>query len=199
MERIYVKKQEVEELVMLRRNMDHIERYLMVRRFVYGNVVDFGCGVGYGSKLLSENPDVVKVIGFDIQREVIEHAKQEFENDKVKFIHDELDFNIKVQEQPTDVLIAIEIIEHIEKADKFYDQVKFINPNIVILSFPNKPSRKYNPYHYHDYNEQDICNLMSDYIAIKRKDIKDVTLMMFIKAPVLMPRMNYHNILQIWV
>lgn len=46
----------VRELDMMR-HYDHIRRYQLVKRYCFGRVVDAACGVGYGSHLLSDNPE----------------------------------------------------------------------------------------------------------------------------------------------
>ena len=51
MERIVIDKaniDSIEEDIIIRRG---IERYMYVRQFVYGNVLDIACGEGYGSYL----------------------------------------------------------------------------------------------------------------------------------------------------
>jgi hypothetical protein len=64
-ERLYININETEKLerdISIRRS---IEKYLMIRQWCYGNVLDFACGCGYGSYLISKNPDVKKVYGID--------------------------------------------------------------------------------------------------------------------------------------
>jgi 2-polyprenyl-3-methyl-5-hydroxy-6-metoxy-1,4-benzoquinol methylase len=197
MERIYLKQDEINELIIHRRWIDHIERYLLIRRFVYGKVVDLGCGTGYGSKLISENPDVSKVIAFDINKESLEYGKKEYDFKCKVELTNSID-HLADQNDGVDVMIALELIEHIKDPKEFYNYVELIDPNIAIISFPNKPSVKYNPYHHHDYTRQDVCNIMNGYIAVKHLDINDVTIIIFVKAPRKMPKEIYHNILDLW-
>jgi 2-polyprenyl-3-methyl-5-hydroxy-6-metoxy-1,4-benzoquinol methylase len=198
MERIYLKQEEIDKLINHRRWVDHIERYLLIRRFVYGNVVDLGCGTGYGTKLLSENPDVSKVTAFDINKESLEFGRNEYQyNNKVELTNS-LDHLKHLEKDGVDVMIALELIEHIKDPSEFYKYVEMLDPNIAIISFPNKPSVKYNPFHHHDYRRQDVCDIMNGYIAVKHLDINDVTIMIFIKAPRKMPKEIYHNILDLW-
>ena len=192
MERIYINEEQLQDIIEKRRFADHLERYLMIRRFLYGTVVDLGCGIGYGSRLMIDNPDVEKVIGYDICEDTIKYAKEHFSKDGVYLTNES-----KLMGN-SDVLVALELIEHIEDSSEFYDYVKVADPNMVIISFPNKPSTSYNPYHHHDYVKQDIVDIMKGYIAVKSIDVKDVTLMIFLKAPKNMPYLNYHNFLEIW-
>ena len=57
-QRIYLNRETVDSLedqILISR---HLERYALVRQFLYGKVLDIACGVGYGSYLLAKNPDV---------------------------------------------------------------------------------------------------------------------------------------------
>ena len=199
MERIYLTQEDVDLLITQRRYTDHLERYLMARRFVHGTVVDLGCGIGYGSKLLSENPEVKKVVGFDICKDTIQFAKSNFSDErKIEFTDSFNELKSRTNFKEIDVLIAFELIEHIEDSKKFYQYVQELKPKVAIISFPNKPSVAYNKFHFHDYVLQDVVNIMEGYIAIKKTDIKDVTIVVFISAPEKMPRNIYKNFLEIW-
>ncbi len=68
------------------RLQEHIRRYASIRRFLFGNVLDFACGCGYGSFLLSSNPDVTKVVGIDKDDESISWAKEHYQTEKCTYI-----------------------------------------------------------------------------------------------------------------
>lgn len=195
MERIYITNDVMTEMINVRRYNDHLERYLYIRRWMYGVVLDIGCGIGYGSNILSSNQLVRWVYGVDIDENAIEIAKHEFQNEKTTFLN--ADLNHTSYRHTIDVLVAIEFIEHLEKLDRFQDFVRKISPKTIIISFPNKPSKMFNKFHYHDFVQQDIIDLLKGYIVVKVLNIKDVTIIMFVKAPDGMPFENYRNILDV--
>lgn len=86
MERIIIDREgidNIEEDIIIRRG---IERYMYVRQFVYGNVLDIACGVGYGSYLMSKNPDVVKITAVDKSEKAIANARESFQKNNIEFI-----------------------------------------------------------------------------------------------------------------
>ena len=93
--------------------------------------LDFGCGCGYGSFIISKNPDVNLVHGIDISKEAIEWANNNFKNKNVIFYNDYENFDKKI-----DVLIAFEIIEHIKDVNTIPTFANKIKCNEIIISFP---------------------------------------------------------------
>lgn len=95
-------------------------------------ILDFGCGEGAFSQRLKDNGYLVHSSDID---------KNQFKAQVDKYIHLDLNkekiidnFDIKY-----DVIIAMEIIEHIENPWKFIRDIKsLLNPNgILVLSTPN--------------------------------------------------------------
>ena len=84
-ERIYFNKSTLKDIEFDILNRRHIERYALIRQYLYGDVLDVSCGSGYGSYLVSNNPDINSVLGLDISKEGIDWAKANFETEKVKF------------------------------------------------------------------------------------------------------------------
>ena len=110
MERIIIDKESIDSLeedIIIRRG---IERYMYVRQFVYGNVVDIACGVGYGSYLISKNPDVISVTGVDRSEKAIKNAKENFSKENIKFILGQPETLVGNY----DILVCLETIEHLE-------------------------------------------------------------------------------------
>tara|TARA_Y100000996_G_C22536531_1_gene648461 strand:+ start:1027 stop:1758 length:732 start_codon:yes stop_codon:yes gene_type:complete len=70
-------------------------------------ILDFGCGVGVNTKMLSEFGDVTC---FDPSPEAIKFLKRKFNNDKKVLVEDNLD---NCSEQ-FDLIIAADVVEHIE-------------------------------------------------------------------------------------
>ncbi len=70
-------------------------------------ILDFGCGVGVNTKMLTEFGDVTC---FDPSPEAIKFLKRKFNNDKKVLVEDNLD---NCSEQ-FDLIIAADVVEHIE-------------------------------------------------------------------------------------
>lgn len=164
-ERIVLSK---EELLMHEKDFidkRHIERYALARQFVYGNVLDFGCGCGYGSYLLSVNPDVSTVYAYDINDEIIDYARDEFDSDNIVFSSDIL------VSADIDVMVCLEIAEHIKDKRVLPVWADKLNAKRLIVSYPSKKTTHYNKYHYHDFIESDILDMFNKYRVIKNLDL----------------------------
>jgi len=164
-QRLFINKSlllDIEEKIRLQR---HVERYALLRQFARGVVCDAACGCGYGSYLLSTNPDVTKVVGIDIDEEAIKFANQEYKTSKTEFHL--ADFSKWLSESKIDMLISVETIEHIEDTQTLANLVDSNSINHLILTYPSKKTTHYNPFHYHDFRLQDILDIFSDFICYK--------------------------------
>ena len=189
-ERIYLNKKEflsMERSVLIH---EHLRRYGAIRRFCYGKVLDFACGCGYGSYLLAGNPDVKKVIGIDNNSEVIDWAKKEFSHNKVEYIHSEID---KLNEK-IDTLICLETIEHLPDIKPILKLVERCEVDNIVVSFPDKKTTHYNPYHLHDFTRQDLINIFKHHVVYHAVRFVDVQLLMLIKLPDKAPLDIFKNI-----
>lgn len=173
MERIIIDKENIdalEEDIIIRRG---IERYMYVRQFVYGNVLDTACGVGYGSYLMSKNPDVKCITAVDRSEKAIANAKECFSKENVNFILGSPEtINGKF-----DVLVSLETIEHLADPVILKDLVERCKIPEIIISFPKKKTTHYNPYHLWDYTKEDILRIFDNYVCYRVYDIHDSTIM----------------------
>ena len=169
-ERIYLEKQDVQDILSEISYQRHIARYGMVRQWCFGNVVDFASGCGYGTWMIAHNPDVDKVFGIDIDKSAIDWAKENFEEKNVKFIlGDALNIKSHLSEEnleSIDVLVSLETIEHIEDTSIVPRVAELCKAKTVIVSFPSKKSTHFNPFHAHDFRTQDILDLFPNYTLV---------------------------------
>lgn len=159
-ERLYFDRKELTHIERDIARRRHVERYTMLRQWCYGTVLDCACGCGYGTNLISKNPDVAKVYGVDSSLEAIIWANTNFAESNIKFIQCNM-FDAPDLIKNIDVLVSIETIEHIKETDKYIRTIQKLNPEILILSYPTKKSTHYNKYHYYDFNDDQIRDLFS--------------------------------------
>ena len=136
---------------------EHIRRYAAIRRFCYGATLDFACGCGYGSYLLAANPHVTSIIGIDGDAASISFAQKEYQSAKLSF----KESSPQTINGTFDTLVCLETIEHLEDSSIIPTLVARCKINNVIVSFPDKPTTAYNPYHHHDFVFQEVvtCSL----------------------------------------
>jgi SAM-dependent methyltransferase len=167
-ERIGMTRSELETIEhdILRRR--HVERYAIVRQFVYGRVVDCACGVGYGTWLLAKNPDVTQAYGVDIDGDAIEAARREFASPKIEFLQGDL---AGTKLDKIDVLVSLETIEHLPDPADLARFAQNAGVREVIVSFPSKKTTHYNPHHLWDLTTSDIVDLFAaSYVPIRTFD-----------------------------
>lgn len=161
-ERLYFEKEDISEIVRKISLTRHVERYTMLRQWCHGVVVDCACGCGYGTHLISENPDVNSVMGVDISEDAINWANDNFKNDNVAFQLGKFQDLPKILDGLTpDVLVSIETMEHIKDTKSYIETVSKINADLVLVSFPNKKSTHFNKFHYHDFKDDDVVKLFN--------------------------------------
>lgn len=128
------------------------------------SILDLGIGQGYLEELLTKRPIKYKFYGIDISPYAISRAKKMF---KGKFILDDvLTVNKYFNHEKFDVVVAIELLEHISPGNVFslYNKIfSILNPSgIFILSIPINEGLEFmneNPNaHIRDYSQELITH-----------------------------------------
>jgi len=151
---------------------EHFERYVFASKFAQNkSVLDIACGVGYGCKILFE-AGASSVEGVDISEKLINYAKQNYQNDKIKFnCYSIYDLEKKKE---YDLITCFETIEHVQDdraaLRKLHDALK--EDGYLIISTPNrritspkakkitdKPS---NPYHTREYLLKEFIQVLKE-------------------------------------
>lgn len=166
-ERIYFKRSKLKEIEFDILDRRHIERYALIRQYLYGDVLDVSCGSGYGSYLVSNNPDIKSVLGLDISKEGIDWANENFKTDKVRFQQK----RIEDHTSKADVLVSIETIEHLENPRILNDLAERCKVNKILVSYPSKKTTHYNNFHFNDFVDEEIIRIFPNF---KVADIIDL-------------------------
>jgi 2-polyprenyl-3-methyl-5-hydroxy-6-metoxy-1,4-benzoquinol methylase len=189
-ERILLPKEQFLQIEHQIRLQEHLRRYAAIRRFIYGRVLDFACGCGYGTHLLATNPEISTIVGVDKDEESIKWAGQEYETTKCKFLCQD----VTTLNQKFDTLVSLETIEHFEDNSIYHSVIENCQIDQIIISYPNKKSTHFNPFHVRDLNIQQVCNVFQDFILYHTFVLGDVSFLLFIRKPKLMPAHIFLNI-----
>jgi 2-polyprenyl-3-methyl-5-hydroxy-6-metoxy-1,4-benzoquinol methylase len=121
----------------------HESRYqFFVKKFHLAGktVLDFGCGSGYGSCLISDS--ALSVTGIDISKLSIEYAAKTYKKSNLLFLQEDLsDLNFpKRLIQRFDFVVSFDVIEHVERYFDFVENIdSMLAPGgVVVLGCPNR-------------------------------------------------------------
>lgn len=148
---------------------EHFSRYRFASQFITDkcNVIDIGCGAGYGSYELSKYAQ--NVLGIDIATEAIEFAKTNYQSLNLNFqVSDCRDIHLRNE---YDVAVSFEVIEHIDDIASYLNSVKSTLKEMgtFIVSTPNKKMYSdaiegyNNPFHIKEFYFEEFNNLLNKY------------------------------------
>ena len=129
----------------------HIERYVWACKVCTGmRVLDFGCGVGYGSEMLMEAGNTVTAV--DASERALELAtlhhpgpaylRNEYVDEYLQYCRD----------KPFDACVAFEVLEHLNDPEHFIDTVPARH---LIVSVPVRAEDN-NPHHKQHFTSWDL-------------------------------------------
>jgi 2-polyprenyl-3-methyl-5-hydroxy-6-metoxy-1,4-benzoquinol methylase len=147
----------------------HFARYSFTVPDVVGKrVLDIGCGVGYGSKLLAEQ-GAASVVGIDYADQAIKIARHRFSHDRVEYRVDDAD-RLENVEGTFDVIIAFDVLERMHEPERMFRRcLRLMNPGALFFcSTPNanlSPKREdgtpENPYHVREYGIDEFLKILN--------------------------------------
>ena len=140
----------------------HIERYrFAARHAASGRALDIACGVGYGTRLLSdENPGLSSCLGVDLSPDAVRYAETRYAGSGVSFTQgDALEFR---DAEGFDTIISLETIEHVSDPQRLIDNLaQMLRPGgVLVASVPTTPSVDINPHHLHDFTERSFRRMV---------------------------------------
>jgi O-antigen biosynthesis protein len=137
---------------------EHKARYWWAGQIVVGkNVLDAGCGVGYGTRILAA-AGAQAVVGVDRSEEAIDVARRSSENGAVDFRVADLK-KLPFDDGAFDAAVCFEVIEHIDDRITVLHELKRVlrRDGLLIVSSPNrKVYLPGNPHHVHEYEPEEL-------------------------------------------
>jgi SAM-dependent methyltransferase len=137
----------------------HLKRYEFARPYAEGkDVLDAGCGVGYGTAFLAETAR--RAVGVDISRDAIGYARRRYGAHNVRYEVGDL-LALPFADHSFDVVCAFETVEHLSEPRRFVaEAVRVLRPGgRLIASTPQVDAaeeRPENPFHEHEYSADDF-------------------------------------------
>lgn len=146
--------------------ISHKARYFFASSFIKkgDRVFDACCGVGYGTKMMSDLTHAELIEGFDKSYDAIQIAKFDFSTDTTIFNCESIEeFEWEIS---FDIITCFEAIEHIENPELLIQKLcNALKPNgKLILSTPNERrmpwSKEKFPEHLRHFTEEQIFYML---------------------------------------
>jgi SAM-dependent methyltransferase len=141
---------------------EHLARYWLAADLASGlNVLDAGCGVGYGAEMIAR-AGASRVVGIDLAPEAIAAASER--------VGEMAEFQVgDVQDMPFDegsfdLVVCFEVLEHLEDPEPAITALKDVlrEGGLLIVSSPNRgvypPG---NPYHLHEFTLEELRDALT--------------------------------------
>jgi SAM-dependent methyltransferase len=137
-----------------------LKAYHLVAPHVHGNVLEIGCGEGYGVELLYKNAEKLTLI--DKSPYTAEFINNKYPNTTI--IQEKIPPLTTLASNSFDVVVSFQVIEHIKEAELYLEEIhRVLKPNgKAYISTPNAVKTiARNPWHYKEYTFEDLSNLIA--------------------------------------
>lgn len=152
-------------------------------------VLDYGCGSGYGSADIAVG--ATRVVGVDVSHEAIEHARANFSAPGLEFAPIEAERPLSFPDQSFDTVLSFQVIEHVRDPDRYLSEARRVlrlgghfvlaTPDRRTRLFPTQ--RPWNRWHVTEYSERALRRTLAPHFSqievlgmTGRQDVIDIEL-----------------------
>ena len=138
-----------------------LKAYTLVAEKIYGDVLEIGCGEGYGLEFIYKNANSVTVI--DKSKSVLDKIKRK--HPKITVLKQKIPPLRNLKDNSFDIVISFQVIEHIKDANLFIKEIhRVLKPNgKAYITTPNsKKTIARNPWHHKEFNYNEIDSLLKN-------------------------------------
>jgi protein-L-isoaspartate O-methyltransferase len=144
---------------------EHVHRYAAVAQLARGrDVVDLGCGEGYGAAHLARTAR--SVVGIDIDEATVAHAERAYGSSVCHFLVGDLRRS-GLADGCADLVVCFEALEHVREGDHAVAQARrLLRPGgLFVVSTPDKDASaerrsEPNPFHLYEYRVEEFRALL---------------------------------------
>jgi 2-polyprenyl-3-methyl-5-hydroxy-6-metoxy-1,4-benzoquinol methylase len=150
---------------------EHWSRYLFAQPWVGGReVLDYGCGTGFGSRLLAESAR--DVLAVDRAPGAIAYAQEHHAHPRCRYEPCD-DLPTALPSASRDVVVCFEVIEHLHAQRELIAEFRrILRPNGVLLVSTPDPSYTArlgdNPYHVREMPRDEFVALVAEHFAHRK-------------------------------
>lgn len=152
----------------------HLATYDFAARHTAGcDVLDFGCGTGYGSHRIAGS--CASIVGVDVSEDTIEEARRRFSAPGLSFrsIRPAEVAPLPFDDDSFDVVLSFQVYEHLPDTEAYLRQVRrVLRPDgLFICVTPDRSSRLFrgqrpwNRFHLHEYSQAELAAELAPHFA----------------------------------
>jgi SAM-dependent methyltransferase len=140
----------------------HLSAYLYAAQLAHGrDVLDAGCGEGFGTVLLARTAR--RVLGIDYSAEAVGAARAAYRHPNLEFRRLDLD-ELATLDLCFDLITNFQVIEHLPDPVRFLAtaRVRLKPDGVLVLTTPNRLTTvSENPYHLREYVAEELRALLA--------------------------------------
>lgn len=152
----------------------HLSRYQLACELFQPqwDCLDAACGSGYGSAFLATQ--VRSVVGIDLNRNAVEHAREKYGKDNLIFQNADLQCELPFASESFDAITSFETLEHVNKQEQMLREFRrVLKPNgILVISTPDHNVSKRigldNRFHVAELSKRDFVELLSRSFSVEK-------------------------------
>jgi len=123
-------------LVKILMNIFHDNIFSMIKKVKPTSMLDVGCGEGHTTKIIKNHYPFIDIKGCELEDEALQIAKKKDNN--IEFIQGSI-YELKWKKSSFDLVMASEVLEHLEKPNEAIKEVKRVTKKYCLFSVPNEP------------------------------------------------------------
>ena len=143
------------------------------------SILEVGSADGYVMKYLIDRNSILELYGVDVDRDALERARAM--NPGLSFEYGNVETNI-VSRGQFDVVMALELLEHVENIGNALSNIQKLNAKYFLLSVPHEPFFRMlnflrgrhwkrlgnHPEHLHTWGKNEFKQVISRYFSVKK-------------------------------
>jgi SAM-dependent methyltransferase len=145
--------------------VEHLSRYWWAAGLAAGRrVLDAGCGVGYGTAILSQ-AGATEAIGVDIAESIVEAARG-YERPGTRFEQGDIS-DLDFPQGHFDLVVCLEVIEHMEDPRAVTAELARVlaEDGVLVISSPNRDRYvEGNPHHVKEFTPEELRELLTEFL-----------------------------------
>lgn len=150
----------------------HVASYEFAEQYTRGKqVLDYGCGSGYGSAKIAAT--AARVTAVDVASDAIEYARTKFARNNLEFACVPVEPKLPFPDASFDVVLSFQVFEHVRNTDHYLAEIRrVLSPRgVLVLITPDRTTRllpmqrPWNRWHIREYNPRTLATRLSRHFS----------------------------------